>query len=98
MFGSQEQLEKYVQDNITYPESAKIDQIEGTVFVDFVIGSDGVVRDVEVSETTSDDVKQNLSEEAVRVVSNMPKWTPGKKGGKAVDTRVSLPITFQLEL
>lgn len=95
--GSQEQLEQYIQDNISYPESAKIDQVEGTVFVEFVIGSDGVVRDVEASEGTSDAVKQNLSEEAVRVVSSMPKWTPGKKGGKAVDTKVSLPITFQLE-
>lgn len=97
-FGSQEQLEQYIQDNVSYPEDAKMDKIEGTVFVDFVIGEDGVIRDVEVSEGTSDEVKQNLSEEAVRVVSSMPKWSPGKKGGKAVATRVSLPITFQLEM
>lgn len=96
--GSQEELESYIQDNIEYPAQAQNSEIEGTVFVDFVVGTDGVVRDVEVSETTSDDVKRELSEEALRVVSNMPNWTPGKKGGKSVDVRVSLPITFQLDM
>lgn len=96
--GSQEELEQYIQDNINYPTSAQAEQIEGTVFVDFVVGADGAVRDVEVSEATSDAVKQNLSEEAVRVVSNMPTWTAGTQGGKPVDVRVSLPITFQLEM
>lgn len=96
--GSQDELEKYIQDNIDYPVSAQNNQVEGTVFVDFVVGADGAVRDAEVSETTSDEVKQNLSDEALRVVSTMPGWTAGKKGGKAVDTRVSLPITFQLEM
>jgi TonB family protein len=96
--GSQEQLEDYIKDNIEYPVSAQTDKIEGTVFVDFVVGSDGVVRDAEVAETTGEDVKQNLSAEALRVVQNMPAWTPGTKGGKPVDVRVSLPITFQLEM
>lgn len=96
--GSQEELEQYIQDNINYPTSAQADKVEGTVFVDFVVGADGAVRDVEVSEATSDAVKQNLSEEAVRVVSGMPAWTAGTQKGKAVDVRVSLPITFQLEM
>lgn len=96
--GSQEELEQYIQDNVNYPTSAQADQIEGTVFVDFVVGADGVVRDVEVAETTSDAVKEKLSEEAVRVVSAMPTWTAGKQGGKPVDVRVSLPITFQQEM
>jgi len=95
--GSQDELEAYIQENINYPETAKTGMVEGTVFVDFVVGSDGVVRDVEVSETTSEDVKRELSTEAVRVVSNMPNWTAGTKGGKPVDVRVSLPITFQLD-
>lgn len=96
--GSQEELEQYIQDNINYPTSAQTDKVEGTVFVDFVVGADGKVRDVEAVETTSDAVKQQLSEEAVRVVSNMPTWTAGTNKGKAVDVRVSLPITFQLEM
>jgi len=96
--GSQEELEQYIQDNVNYPSAAENDRVEGTVFVDFVVGADGKVRDVEVAETTSDEVKQNFTEEAVRVVSNMPTWTAGTNGGKAVDVRVSLPITFQLEM
>jgi TonB family protein len=96
--GSQEELEQYIQDNVNYPTSAQADQVEGTVLVDFVVGADGVVRDVEVAETTSDAVKEKLSEEAVRVVSAMPTWTAGTQGGKPVDVRVSLPITFQLEM
>lgn len=95
--GSQDELEAYIQENIEYPAEAQNGQVEGTVFVDFVVGSNGVVRDVEVSETTSEEVKRDLSTEAMRVVSNMPDWTPGKKGGKPVDVRVSLPITFQLD-
>jgi TonB family protein len=96
--GSQEELEQYIQDNINYPTSAQVDQIEGTVLVEFVVGADGTVRDVEVAETTSDAVKEKLSEEATRVVSTMPTWTAGTQSGKAVDVRVSLPITFQLEM
>ena len=96
--GSQEELEQYIIDNINYPTSAQADQVEGTVLVEFVVGADGVVRDVEAVETTSDAVKQNLSDEAVRVVSTMPTWTAGTQGGKPVDVRVSLPITFQLEM
>lgn len=96
--GSQDELEQYIQDNINYPTAAQADQVEGTVFVEFVVGSDGKVRDAEVVEATSDSVKQNFSEEALRVVSNMPTWIAGTQGGKPVDVRVSLPITFQLEM
>lgn len=96
--GSEDELDQYIQDNINYPTSAQADQVEGTVFVEFVVGADGVVRDAEVIEATSDTVKKSFSEEAVRVVSGMPAWTPGTQGGKPVDVRVSLPITFQLEM
>lgn len=96
--GSEEELEQYIQDNIHYPTSAQADQIEGTVFVEFVVGADGKVRDAAVVEATTDTVKQNFSEEAVRVVSDMPTWTAGTQSGKPVDVRVTLPITFQLEM
>lgn len=96
--GSESQIEQYIQDNVHYPTSAENDQVEGTVFVDFVVGADGVVRDAEVTEATNDAAKQNFSEEAIRVVSSMPIWAPGTQGGKPVDVRMSLPITFQLEM
>lgn len=96
--GSEREIEQYIQDNVQYPTAAENDQVEGTVFVDFVVGADGVVRDAEVTEATNDAAKQNFSEEAIRVVSSMPAWTPGTQGGKPVDVRVSLPITFQLAM
>jgi TonB family protein len=97
-FGAnQEELDKYIQDNVNYSTTAQNDQIEGTVFVDFVVGADGAVRDAEVTEATNDAAKQAFSEEAIRVVSSMPAWTPGTQRGKPVDVRVSLPITFQLD-
>jgi TonB family protein len=96
--GSQGELEQYIQDNVLYPTSAENDQVEGTVFVEFVVGADGVVRDAAVTEATNDAAKQNFSEEAIRVVSTMPAWSPGTQAGKPVDVRVSLPITFQLEM
>jgi TonB family protein len=97
-FGAnQEELDKYIQDNVNYSTTAQNDQVEGTVFVDFVVGADGGVRDAEVTEATNDAAKQAFSEEAIRVVSSMPAWTPGTQRGKPVDVRVSLPITFQLD-
>lgn len=96
--GSENELEQYIQDNVNYPTDAQTDRIEGTVFVEFVVGADGKVRNAEVRGATSDTVKQNFSDEAIRVVSNMPTWTAGTQDGKPVDVRVTLPITFQLEM
>jgi TonB family protein len=92
--GGEEAMTKYLNDNLMYPESAKKDEVEGTVFVDFVVGEDGNVRNV---VTTDDGVDQSLRMEAIRVVSNMPKWVPGKQGGKAVPVYYNVPITFVLQ-
>ncbi|MEJ0054998.1 MAG: energy transducer TonB [Bacteroidota bacterium] len=87
-------MAKYLSDNLMYPETAKQDEVEGTVFVDFVVGQDGAVRNV---VTTDDGVDQSLRMEAIRVVSNMPKWVAGKQGGKAVPVYYNVPITFVLQ-
>lgn|GEM_PF-511562 len=92
--GGTQSLEKYLKDNLIYPKEAQDNQLEGTVFVDFVVAKDGMVRGVTV--TDEGDVDQSLRMEAIRVVSTMPKWVAGKQQGKAVDVKYSLPITFQL--
>ncbi len=92
--GGTEGLDKYLRDNLVYPKEAQDQQLEGTVFVDFVVATDGTVRGVTV--TDDGDVDQSLRMEAIRVVSTMPKWVAGKQRGKAVDVKYSLPITFQL--
>lgn len=94
--GGEKALEKYFNDNIKYPAQAEADELEGTVFVDFIIGASGNVRDIVVSDMPGEEVDQSLRDEAIRVVSNMPKWTAGRQNGKPVDVAFSLPITFRM--
>jgi len=95
--GGEEALAKYLQDNLKYPESARKEGVEGTVWVDFVVDKKGTVREVTATETTLAEVDSALVAEAIRVVSTMPKWGPGTQGGKPVDVSYSIPITFELQ-
>lgn len=70
--------------------------MEGTVFVDFIVGAKGVIREVVATDVTNDEMDQSLKAEAIRVVTAMPNWVAGTQHGKAVDTSFSVPITFQL--
>jgi protein TonB len=94
--GGQDELAKFLRNNLKYPEDAKEKNIEGTVFVDFVIDVNGKVREVVASETVGEDVDSSLKEEAVRVVTAMPGWKAGMQHGKPVDVSFSIPITFEL--
>jgi TonB family protein len=78
--------------NIKYPVSAQKAQIEGSVTVQFVVGTDGSVRNPKVVRG----VNPELDAEALRVVGIMPKWTPGKQRGKAVPVSYNLPVRFRL--
>jgi TonB family protein len=92
--GGEKALMKYLNDNIVFPKEAEEKELEGTVFVDFVVTSTGDVQDVMVNETEEIDI--SFVKEAIRVVSTMPKWTPGSQNSKPVDVKFSLPITFQI--
>jgi protein TonB len=94
--GGEKALRAYLIKNLKYPEQAQKDGLEGTVFVDFVVLSNGNVNDVEVINQAGDDLDQSLINEAVRVVVDMPRWTPGLQNGKPVDVKFSLPVTFQI--
>jgi TonB family protein len=94
--GGQDELVKYLQDNLKYPEDAKEKGIEGTVFVDFVIAASGKVREVVATDVVGEDVDYSLKEEAVRVVAAMPGWKAGTQRGTPVDVSFSIPITFEL--
>jgi TonB family protein len=78
--------------NIKYPVSAQKAKIEGSVTVQFVVGTDGSVRNPKVVRG----VNPELDAEALRVVGIMPKWTPGKQRGKAVPVSYNLPVRFRL--
>ncbi|HRN41676.1 MAG TPA: energy transducer TonB [Vicingus sp.] len=90
--GGQEALFKFLQKEMKYPQVAKENGIQGTVFVNFVVGQDGKIRDVKVLRG----VNKMLDDEAVRVVKAMPAWKPGKQRGKPVSVSYNLPIKFTL--
>jgi TonB family protein len=94
--GSRNALMKYLKDNLVYPEVAKDKGLEGTIFVDFVVAANGSIREAVVTEATNDEVDQLFRNEAIRVVTTMPEWTPGLQHQKPVDVKYSLPISFQL--
>ena len=83
-----EYLSKYTK----YPEMAKENAIQGRVYVQFIVGRDGVIRDINIIKG----VHKILDREALRVVKGMPKWSPGKQRGKAVSVRFTLPIKFKI--
>jgi periplasmic protein TonB len=86
-------LFKWLGQNLNYPTVAKENEIEGTVYVGFVVDKDGSITDVAVKRGLSG----GCNEEAVRVVNMMPKWNPGKQQGRAVRVAYTLPIKFKLE-
>lgn len=90
--GGEEARMKYMQENIKYPVDAKKKGIQGKVFVSFVVEKDGKVSDVKVLRG----IGGGCDEEAVRVISNMPDWIPGKQKGEAVRVQFNTPIHFTL--
>lgn len=94
--GGKEAMRSYLRDNLKYPQDALDKQEEAVVFVDFVVDKNGIVREVEVTEETNENVDVSFRSEAARIVSSMPKWTPGRQHGEAVDVKFSIPISFVL--
>lgn len=80
-------------DNLTYPEQAEKDGLEGRVVVKFKVETDGSIGDVTVAKSLG----PVLDAEAVRVVKNMPRWTPGRENGKTVAVSMLIPIEFKLK-
>lgn len=91
--GGQGALMSWLHDNIKYPVVAAENGIQGKVIVQFIVGKNGSISNVKVLKS----VDPSLDKEAVRVVSNMPNWTPGKQNGASVNVRFTLPVTFRLQ-
>jgi TonB family protein len=92
--GGEEALQKFVEDNIQYPEDAIQQGQEADVKVVFTVNESGKVTNAKV--IGDNDVEYALKEEAVAVVNKMPDWTPGMVNGKKVKTRLQLPISFKI--
>lgn len=84
---------KWMFDKIKYPEEAKKNKIQGRTALQFVISKTGKVMDVKVAKSSGN---QLLDDEAVRVISMSPDWTPGKLKGMAVDVKYVFPVVFML--
>ena len=85
-------LMTYLNQNTRYPAVAQENGVQGRVVVSFAVGKDGHISDVTVLRS----VDPSLDKEAIRVVRNMPRWTPGKQGGEPVRVRYNVPVSFRL--
>lgn len=90
--GGQEELKKFIDDNLRYPAVAKACGIQGRVIVRFVIKKDGSIGQIVVIRKKDPD----LDAEAVRIVKSLPKFKPGMMNGKPVNVWYILPVTFKL--
>ncbi|NND78087.1 MAG: energy transducer TonB [Flavobacteriales bacterium] len=87
------ELQKYLGKNINYPSLARDAGISGTVYVTFVVGKDGSVSNAKVLRG----IGGGCDKEALRVISKMPNWKPGKQRGKPVKVQYNVPVRFTLQ-
>ena len=90
--GGQKALMEFLKSNLVYPKAAQDSSIQGRVIVRFTVEKDGSITDVEVARG----IYPALDEEAVRVVSMMPKWQPAMRKGEPIRSKFTLPIYFRL--
>lgn len=90
--GGNAEMFKFLARNIRYPTRASKADVQGKVFVNFIVTSDGNIKDVKILKG----IGFGCDEEAIRVISKFPKWTPGKQDGKAVSVKFTVPINFML--
>ena len=90
--GGQQNLNNYLATTLKYPKEAKQALISGTVYIRFVVNADGKISNVEVMKG----IGYGCDEEALRVVRNMPDWTPGMQNHKKIRCYYNLPVKFKL--
>jgi len=90
--GGSMKLNDYIRNSIRYPKIAREKGVQGRVIVSFVVEKDGSISQIEVKKS----VDPALDREAVRVVSTMPRWIPGKQNGQCVPVHYNVPIVFNL--
>nr|WP_320057467.1 M56 family metallopeptidase [uncultured Bacteroides sp.] len=91
--GGQQALMNFLRQNVKYPANAKEHQIQGRVIAQFIVEKDGSISDRHIVRSVSPE----LDAEAMRVMSIMPKWEPGKQRGENVRVKYTIPISFNLD-
>jgi TonB family protein len=92
--GGMEGLKKYVAEHLQYPQSAKEQAIEGTVFIKLLVRADGSTDEVTLLRGIAG--CPDCDKEAMRVMKELPKWKPGKQNGKNVNVYYNFPVRFKL--
>ena len=91
--GGMEKMYEFMGKMQKYPDMEYEAGIQGKVYIQFTIAKDGSIEETKVLRSVSD----GLDKEALRLVKSMPKWNPGKMGGKPVKCRFNLPVVFKLK-
>lgn len=89
--GGEQELVKYLRQNLQYPNTES--NVQGKVVVQFVVEKDGAISEVKIARSLDKD----FDSEAVRVIKSMPKWISGKQNGKTVRVKYYVPVNFKLE-
>ena len=84
---------RYLAKNIKYPVDAQKSKTQGRVVVQIIVDKEGRVTSPRIAQSVS----PSLDAEAIRVVTGMPRWDPGKNKGEAVAVQYTLPINFKLQ-
>ena len=90
--GGIDSLMNFLRENLRYPQEARTQGVEGTVYVSFIVETNGSVTNAAVIRG----IEESVDAEAKRVVQMFPKWTPGKQNNEAVRVRFVVPIKFKL--
>ena len=90
--GGVKKLMEYLANNVRYPESAQRENQTGRSVVGYTIKKDGKISNIKILKSSWPD----LDEEAIRLVSNMPDWTPAKSNGISIQSEFALPVVFRL--
>lgn len=85
-------VQAYIAQHLKYPDGAEEICVQGRVIVSFVIEKDGSISNAKVEKS----LDPLFDKEAMRMVSGMPRWQPGRQNGKPVRVRYTLPVTFRL--
>ncbi len=91
--GGNSEMYKFLGKNLKYPSAAQRANIQGKVFLSFIVEKDGSITDIE----TMKGIGFGCDEEAMRVVKLMPKWIAGKQNGRNVRVKFTIPVFFRLD-
>lgn len=91
--GGEQEMFKYIQENLIYPKLALKKQIQGRSICQFIVEKDGSISHIQVARSSGN---KSLDRAAIRVIRTMPKWTPGRLQGKIVRTPYVIPVNFRI--